>query len=98
MNNDEKLYLFNGKRQVLIVDDEEINRNLLGNLLENDYELIYANNGSEAIEQIKNNKDTLSLILLDLIMPGMNGLEVLKQIKGDSQLISFRSPIPSTAL
>ena len=86
MNNDEKLYLFNGKRQVLIVDDEEINRNLLGNLLENDYELIYANNGSEAIEQIKNNKDTLSLILLDLIMPGMNGLEVLKQIKGDSQL------------
>ncbi|MBE6741877.1 MAG: EAL domain-containing protein [Ruminococcaceae bacterium] len=86
MNNEEKLYLFNGKRQVLIVDDEEINRSLLGNLLENDYELIYASNGSEAIEQIKNNKDTLSLILLDLIMPGMNGLEVLKQIKSDFQL------------
>ena len=86
MNNDEKLYLFNGKRQVLIVDDEEINRDMLGNLLESDYELIFASNGSEAIEQIKNNKDTLSLIILDLIMPGMNGLEVLKQIKNDSQL------------
>ena len=86
MNNDEKLYLFNGKRQVLIVDDEVINRDMLGNLLENNYELIYASNGSEAIEQIKNNADTLSVILLDLIMPGMNGLEVLKQIKNDSQL------------
>ena len=86
MNNDEKLYLFNGKRQVLIVDDEEINRDMLGGLLENDYELVFASNGSEALEQIKNNKDTLSLILLDLIMPGMNGLEVLKQIKNDSLL------------
>ena len=86
MNNDEKLYLFNGKRQVLIVDDEMINRDILGNLLENDYELIFASNGTEAIEQIKNNNDTLSLILLDLIMPGMNGLEVLKQIKNDFQL------------
>ena len=86
MNNDEKLYLFNGKRQVLIVEDEEINRIMLGKLLKNDYELIFASNGNEAIEQIKNNKDTLSLILLDLIMPGINGLEVLKQIKNDSML------------
>ena len=86
MNNDAKLYLFNGKRQVLIVDDEMINRDLLGNLLENDYELIFASNGNEAIDQIKQNKDTLSVILLDLIMPGMNGLEVLRQIKSDSQL------------
>ena len=62
------------------------NRIMLGNLLENDYELIYASNGVEAIEQVKNNKDTLSLVLLDLIMPGMNGLEVLKQIKNDSVL------------
>ena len=86
MNNDEKLYLFNGKRQVLIVDDEMINHEMLRNLLENDYELIFASNGSEAIEQIKSNKDTLSLILLDIIMPGINGLEVLKQIKSDSLL------------
>ncbi|MBQ7202419.1 MAG: EAL domain-containing protein [Eubacterium sp.] len=86
MTNDEKIYLFDGKRQILIVDDEMINRELLGNLLKDDYELLFAGDGGEAIDKIKQNKDALSLVLLDLIMPGINGLEVLKQIKNDPQL------------
>ena len=86
LKSHELFYTVNGKRQVLIVDDEEINRALLGNLLEKDYEVIFAADGNEAMEQIRSNKDTLSAVLLDLIMPEMNGLEVLKQVKSDPQL------------
>ena len=86
LKSHELFYTVNGKRQVLIVDDEEINRALLGNLLEKDYEVIFAADGNEAMEQIRSNKDTLSAVLLDLIMPEMNGLDVLKQVKSDPQL------------
>lgn len=70
---------------VLIVDDQEINRDALGALLEDSYEIIYAENGREAIEQIEKNKDYLCLIMLDVIMPEMDGFEVLRRIKADDR-------------
>ena len=71
---------------VLVVDDQEINRDILGSILEDKYRLIYAENGQEAMELIREHTQELALILLDLMMPVMNGFEVLEQVKGDEEL------------
>jgi len=86
LKSHEKFHSLNGKRLILIVDDEQTNREILGFMLTNDYELIYASNGQEALTQIRQNKDTLSLILLDLMMPEMSGWEVLQVIRADKEL------------
>ena len=83
LKSHERFYSANGKRLVLVVDDEAINRALLGNLLKEDYEVIYAGDGYETIAQIEKHKDLLSLVLLDMIIPGPNGAEVLKWMKQD---------------
>ena len=57
---------------VLVVDDQEINRDSLEIILEDDYEIIYAENGKEAIDQMRGHANELSLVLLDLMMPVMN--------------------------
>ena len=71
---------------VLVVDDQEINRDVLVMILEDDYEVIYAENGLEALEKIKENKQKLSVILLDLIMPVMDGFSVLSAVRNDDEL------------
>ena len=75
-----------GKRQLLIVDDEMVNREILGNLFAQEYDCVFAVDGNQAIEQMNRYKETLSLVLLDLIMPQMNGLDVLESVKNDPQL------------
>ncbi|MBQ8137568.1 MAG: EAL domain-containing protein, partial [Clostridia bacterium] len=76
----------NVKKQILVVDDEIINREILGALLRDEYEIIYAADGQEAIEQVRRYKDTLSLCLLDLKMPVMSGMVVLKLLSDDPEL------------
>ena len=71
------------KRRILIVDDERINRELLGTALENEYEVLYAEDGAEALRLIRANREILSLVILDLIMPNLAGREVLKQLRAD---------------
>lgn len=71
---------------VLVVDDQEINRDILGSILEDKYRLIYAENGQEAMALIREHTQDLALVLLDLMMPVMNGFEVLEQVKGDEEL------------
>ena len=73
------------KRTVLVVDDEEVNRALLGTILEEKYSVIHAKNGMEALTQIRINSDNISLVLLDLLMPELDGYEVLKEIESDSK-------------
>ena len=72
-----------GKRQILIVEDQQISREMLGMILQNDYDLLFAEDGIQALEQIREHRDTLSLIFLDLMMPGMNGMDVLRQMKSE---------------
>ncbi len=74
------------KRRVLIVDDEFINREILGNILSTQYEVTYAENGKEALEKLTDRSLRFSLILLDLLMPVMDGFEVIEKIEGDENL------------
>ena len=61
---------------VLIVDDEPVNREILKLVLEEEYDTITAADGETALSLIRQYAANLSLILLDLLMPGMHGLEV----------------------
>ena len=74
------------RRVVLVVEDQEINRDVLGMILEDDYDVLYAADGAEAMVQIRNNLDRLSLILLDLLMPVMDGFEVLERVRDDPDM------------
>ena len=82
----EKILSGNGKRLVLIVEDEFVNRELLRAYLEQDYEIETAENGREALDKIRELKDTLSLVLLDLILPDLHGMDLLRKLKEDEQL------------
>ena len=74
---------------VLIVDDQEINRDVLGMILEDYYEIIYASNGREAVDLIQQYRNRLSCVLLDLIMPVMDGFQVLDYVRNDEFLNSI---------
>lgn len=68
------------KQQLLIVDDEEVNRAILGMMFNSDYEVLEASDGEQAIDLIEKRED-LVLILLDVIMPVMDGFRVLDYMK-----------------
>lgn len=68
------------RQQVLIVDDEEVNRVILKQIFEDEYETLEAADGQNAIYQIENNQN-ITLILLDVIMPVMDGFKVLEYMK-----------------
>ena len=66
------------KQKILIVDDSEMNRSILADMLGEEYSCIEAANGQQAIELMSLYGDKLGLVLLDIVMPVMDGLEVLK--------------------
>ena len=65
------------KQQILIVDDSEINREILKEILKEDYRILEAANGEECLEQLERSGTGISLVLLDIVMPEMDGFEVL---------------------
>ena len=78
------------RKHVLIVDDELINRLILGNILlhadTEPYEVHYAENGQEALDFLNGGEFNCSLILLDLMMPVLDGFQFLEKIKADEEL------------
>lgn len=68
------------RQQVLIVDDEEVNRVILKQIFEDEFDTLEAADGQNAIYQIENNQN-ITLILLDVIMPVMDGFKVLEYMK-----------------
>ena len=87
LKSHEKFHSANGRRLVLVADDEFINREILRNLLEqNEYDVISANDGAEALTMIRDNREELSLVLLDLKMPVMGGMEVIHAMREDDDL------------
>ncbi|MDD2980229.1 MAG: response regulator [Hespellia sp.] len=69
------------KLTMLIVDDIEANRATMAEAFSDEYRILYAENGKEAIDVIQKHGKDISIILLDMIMPVMNGMEVLRWIK-----------------
>ena len=72
--NDNKGY----KPNILIADDSEMNRAILMDMLESEYTIIEAEDGKEAISILEKRIDEISLVLLDIVMPNMDGFGVLK--------------------
>ena len=81
LKSHEKFHSANGKRLVLIADDEAVNREMLQYVLRDHYEILLARDGIETMQQILDNRDTLSVVLLDLQMPKLSGIEVIRRIK-----------------
>ncbi|WP_294529970.1 response regulator [uncultured Fusobacterium sp.] len=71
------------KNTLLIVDDLEMNRAILSNIFKKKYEIVEVASGIEALEYIRENSNKIVSILLDLVMPEMNGIEVLKMMKSE---------------
>ncbi|WP_176466219.1 response regulator transcription factor [Aliifodinibius salipaludis] len=73
------------KKQILIVDDDDLSRKLISRLVskEFDYEITSKANGIEALEYAR--KHIPQLIILDLMLPGMDGFEILKKVREDQK-------------
>lgn len=74
-------------KQILIVEDVELNRDLLIQLLEDHYDLVIATDGAEGLTLAE--QQNPDLILLDLSLPVINGWEVARRLKSDSRLQSI---------
>ncbi len=68
------------KQKILIVDDSEMNRSILVDILEDQYDVVEAENGAEAISILSQRREEFSLLLLDIMMPEMDGFAVLDYI------------------
>ena len=68
------------RRTVLITDDVELNRAILREILRSDYHLLEAADGVETMEVLNTHSDSISAVLLDVIMPNMDGFEVLQKM------------------
>ena len=64
------------RHKILIVDDSELNRAILADMLGDEYDIIEAEDGWQAVEMLQKGIG-ISLVLLDIVMPNMNGFEVL---------------------
>ena len=65
------------KQKILIADDSEMNRELLAAILEEEYDIIQVNDGVQAVDCLQRQAEEISLLLLDIVMPHMDGFEVL---------------------
>jgi CheY-like chemotaxis protein len=72
------------KKSILVVDDTEFNRDLVVQLLEENYDIIIAENGAEGLRQAEERRP--DLILMDLGMPVMDGWEATRQLKANDDL------------
>ncbi len=72
------------RRKLLVIEDERINRMILGNMLREAYDVVFAETGAQALEILSDQFRTFSLVLLDLNLPDMYGVEILRRIKADA--------------
>ena len=69
------------RKTLLVVDDEEINCAILSNIFAPEYEILTASDGLEALDLIETHRNRLSAVLLDVIMPRLNGIQVLRTLR-----------------
>ncbi len=68
------------KPLLMIVDDSQVNRAILSEMLKDDYEIVEIDDGEEALGFLQEHGKEVSIVLLDIVMPGMSGFEVLSQM------------------
>ena len=85
----EYIPVIHARKNILIVDDVEMNREILGDLLADDYNIAYATDGVEALDILRSRKDEIDLVLLDLLMPNKNGREVITEMQVDEDLMDI---------
>ena len=73
-------------RKILIVEDNTVNRRLLHRILRREYDVLEAKDGEEALEILQKNYKNISAVLLDLMMPVMDGFEVLERMRDNAEL------------
>ncbi|MDD3411786.1 MAG: EAL domain-containing protein, partial [Eubacteriales bacterium] len=76
-------------RTLLIVDDNDVNRRILCKMLGGEYDVLQAANGREAMAALQRSHEIISAVLLDIVMPEMDGYEVLEAMSGDERLRSI---------
>ena len=81
--------MINKKHSVLIIEDNEINREILNEILSEEYNLFFAENGLIGFNLLQEKHNEIDIVLLDLEMPVMNGYEVLEAVRQDPQLQSI---------
>ena len=77
------------RKKILVVEDAEINRQILLGILSGEYEVVEAENGKEALDLLHQYGEGISLILLDLVMPVMDGFTFLGRMKADPAISSI---------
>ena len=71
---------------LLIVEDNELNRDILNEILKDEYKTYLAENGAEGLRLLRQHSAEIDLVLLDIEMPVMNGYDVLKAVRFDPEL------------
>lgn len=77
------------KRQILVVDDYEVNRKILTKILEDEYEVLTADTGAKALQLLNIRENKISAVLLDIVMPVMNGYEFLHRVRSDVRYVQL---------
>ena len=72
---------------ILIVDDSELNRAILKEIFKDSYEIMEAENGQECLEKLLENKERICAVLLDVMMPVMDGMELLRRLEAGTDIL-----------
>ena len=83
------------RKKILVVEDNALNRSLLCQILSADYDVEEAENGQEALGVLRQFGEGISLILLDIIMPVMDGYTFLSIMKADPSYSSIPVIVPT---
>ncbi len=87
----QKIQFDHGIRRILVVEDDLINREILSLMLRDTYDILIAETGKQALELLESDYGTLSLVLLDLNLPDMKGVDILRRIKENA--LTARLPV-----
>ena len=74
------------RNTILLVDDVEMNRAILGGLFKDEYHILEAENGEQALLLLNEYHSSIAIMLLDIIMPVKDGYQVLEEIRGNGLL------------